>query len=242
MMDKAGSLTATFYREAPSSVTELQMLNGANHFAYGVDGRWEIIAAQNCVEQEDGSFILTDFLRGRFGTEWATGLHQANDVLVLLNTTSLQFISTNINAIGLERTYRGITAGKSLDSADDLAFTYRAVNLECLSPVYLNGSRDPASGDWSLNWIRRTRIGGEWRDLVDATLGETSESYEMDIYADGTYATVKRTISATTPSLTYSSAAQVTDFGSNQSTLYIRLYQLSSITGRGYPLETSITR
>jgi hypothetical protein len=242
MMDKSGSVSVTFYREAPSSVTELQMLNGANCFAYGVDGRWEIISAQNCVEQPDGSFILTDFLRGRFGTEWASGLHQANDVLVLLNTSSLQFISTNIDSIGIAKTYRGITAGKAIDSAADEAFTYNAVNLKPLSPVYLNGSRDPATGDWSLAWIRRTRVGGAWRDLVDATLGETSEAYEMEIYADGAYATVKRTISASSPTLTYSSAQQTADFGSNQSTLYIRLYQLSATVGRGTPLETSITR
>ena len=35
---------------------------------------------------------------------------------------------------------------------------------------------------------------------------------------------------------------QVTDFGSNQATLYVKVYQLSANVGRGYPLTTSITR
>ena len=29
--------------------------------------------------------------------------------------------------------------------------------------------------------------GGEWRDSVDASLGEASEAYQIDIYADGSY-------------------------------------------------------
>lgn len=241
MIDKASVLQARV-NQALSSVTELQMLNGSNHFAYGLDGRWEIIAAQNCVLQSDGSYVLTDLLRGRFGSEWATGLHAANDHLVLLNTASLQFVTNNLNVIGMARTYRGITTGKTLDSDSNRTMTYNAVNLKCLSPVYLNGNRNPSTNDWTLTWIRRTRKGGELRDLVDAQLSEASESYSIDIFSDGTYATVKRTLAATTQTTAYTSAQQVADFGGNQATLYVKVYQISATTGRGYPLTVSITR
>jgi hypothetical protein len=218
------------------------MLNGANHFAYGVDGRWEIIAAQNCVLQSDGSYILTDLLRGRFGSEWATALHATNDHLVFLDTSSLQFVASNLNTIGMARTYRGITTGKTIDTDSNRTMTYNGVNLKCLSPVYLDGNRNPSTSDWTLTWLRRTRKGGELRDLVDVPLSETSESYSMDIFSDGTYTTVKRTLAAATPTAVYSSVNQVSDFGSNQTTLFVKVYQLSSTTGRGYPLTTSITR
>ena len=79
-------------------------------------------------------------------------------------------------------------------------------------------------------------------DNVDASLGEDYEAYQVDIFADGTYATVKRTLDATSPAVTYSSAMQAADFGGNQSTLYLKVYQLSSSVGRGYPLTQSITR
>ena len=72
------------------------------------------------------------------------------------------------------------------------------INLKPLSPIALTGNRD-ASNDWALSWIRRTRTGGEWRDYVDAMLGETSEAYQVDIFSDGTYTTVKRTLSVTSP-------------------------------------------
>ena len=94
----------------------------------------------------------------------------------------------------------------------------------------------------ALSWIRRTRSGGEWRDRVDADLGESSERYEIDIYTTSGYTTVKRTLTATSQSATYTSAEQVTDFGSNQATLYLKVYQMSSAVGRGYPLTQSLTR
>lgn len=242
LIDKAGTLTVKMYQGALSSVTELQMLNGTNHFAYGVDGRWEIVAAKNCVIQGDGSYILTDFLRGRFGTEWATGLHAINDKIIYLSSTQLKFVLANTSTIGAARSYRGITAGKPINSDATKLFTYRGVNLKSLSPVYINGNRHPTTNDWTLTWVRRTRLGNGWYPTVMATLGEAVESYETVIFDGAGYAIVKRTILSSTPTVAYTSAQQVTDFGSNQSTLYVKIYQMSDIVGRGYPLTTSITR
>lgn len=228
--------------QALASITQTQLFSGSNLFAYGKDGRWEIIGAQTCTLQGDGSWIMTNLMRGRYGTEWAMTQHAVGDTVVALNPTGLSFVPSETAAIGLSRLYLAITAGDTLDSDIPTEFTYRGVNLECLSPVYLNGNRDPTTNDWALTWVRRTRVGGEWRDYVDAMLGQSSESYEIDIFADGTYATVKRTLTSATSSVAYTSAQQVTDFGSNQATLYVRIYQMSDVVGRGYPLQASITR
>lgn len=242
MIDAGSTLTVTLTQGALYSVTQLAMLGGANHFAYGVDGRWEIIAAQTCTLVSGTTYTLTNFLRGRFGTEWAMGLHVNGDSLVLLDTTDLATIAMSSAAIGLPYLYRGITVDRDLSTDSNRSFTYQGVNLKPLSPIALTGSIDPGTSDWSLSWIRRTRSGGEWRDNVDASLGEDYEVYQVDIFADGTYATVKRTLDATSPAVTYSSAMQAADFGGNQSTLYLKVYQLSSSVGRGYPLTQSITR
>ena len=192
--------------------------------------------------QADGSYVLTDLLRGRFGTEWAMGSHATMDSLVLLDRNLLQAGQASLNSIGLEGRYKPVTFGALIDATDYQAFTYRGANLECLAPAFLNGSR-AASGDWSLSWLRRTRVGGEWRDYIDAPLGEASEAYEVEIYTSAAYTTLKRTITGlSTASATYTSAQQVADFGSNQATLYVKVYQLSANVGRGYPLTTSITR
>lgn len=225
-----------------SSITELAQLNGGNLLAYGAPGRWEICSPRTVELQADGSLKLSDWMRGRFGTEWAAALHEAGDALVLMTDPDLAWIPSDTASIGLARDYRGITSGRSIDSDTTRSETYEAVNLTPLSPVYLNGSRHPTTRDWALTWTRRGRVSPEWRNSVDVPIGEDTEAYEIDIYDGSGYATVKRTLTASSATVAYTSAEQVADFGSNQSTLYLKVYQMSATVGRGYPLTESITR
>jgi hypothetical protein len=243
IVDTANTLTATMIEGTLSSVSESSMFAGANWFAIGDHGRWEIVAAKTCTLVSGTTYTVSDFLRGRYGTEWAMSTHVTGDWIVQLDGATAAFVNYALSSIGISHYYRGITNGDLFDSEGDRIQEYTGVCLECLAPVYLNGNRNPSTNDWSLDWIRRPRIGGEWRDLVDAPLSEASEAYEVDIFSDGTYATVVRTLTGlATPAAAYTSAQQVTDFGSNQATLYVKVYQLSANVGRGYPLTTSITR
>ena len=239
--DKASRLSVTLQAGDVFDATELAVLNGSNHFAYGAHGRWEIIAVQKCTLVSGSSYTFSDMLRGRFGTEWAMTTHVAGDRVVALTSSEVTTIGMSAATIGLARTYRGVTYDQDISTASDYAFTYNGVNLECLSPVMFSGYNAVGSTDWILTWVRRSRTDGEWRDLVDVGLGETTEAYEVDIFADGTYTTVKRTITATSPTCTYTTADQTTDFGSAQTTIYAKVYQMSSVVGRGYPTTASFT-
>jgi len=233
--DKGSILSVSMLNGELFDATEIAVLNGGNHFAYGAPGRWEIIGVQKCTLVSAASYKLSDMLRGRKGTEWAMSLHAIGDKVVALSETDVTTIGMSSSAIGLERAYRAVTLDMEVEGAADQLFTYQGVNLECLSPVYFYGYVVDATSDWSFSWIRRSRTDGEWRDLVDVGLGETTEAYELDIFTDNTYTTVKRTITATSPNCLYTSAQQVADFGSNQATVYAKVYQMSSIVGRGYP-------
>jgi hypothetical protein len=241
LLDASSRLTVTLTSGDLYSCTEAAMLAGANHFAYGADGRWEICAARICTLQSGKTYVLSDFWRGRFGTEWAMSLHQAGDAIILLDTDDLAPITLSASLIGLARHYRGITYGRDISTDSNRAFTYQAINLKPLSPILLNGHRD-ASGNWSLSWVRRARGLVEWRDYVDTPLNEATEQYQIEIFQDGGYTTVKRTLAVSAASASYTTAEQTADFGANQPTLYLRIYQLSATVGRGYPLQQSITR
>lgn len=239
MFDESATLTVRGDGEIDSVTTD-EVLAGANLFAIGADGRWEIVGAATATLNGDGSYTLSRLLRGRFGTEWATGTHQADDYVIPVSTTGKVFVEVDTNLINTARTYRATTVGK-YQSQVDIPFTYTAANLKPYAPVYLNGARN-AANDWALTWTRRTRIGGEWRDGVDAPLSESVEAYEVEIWDSG-YATLKRTLAGlSSATASYTSAQQVSDFGSNQTTLYVRVYQLSATAGRGYALQQSITR
>ena len=235
LIQRGGSLTVSLIGGTLESVTEAQMLNGANIAAYGVNGRWEIIRFQNATLNADGTYTLDTFWRGDKGTERATGLHVVNDYFVLMTDPDLAFVGMPTDSIGQPRDYRSVTAGADIDSVASQAFTYDAVNLETLSGVHPKGSR--SAGDLTVTWQRRTRVGGAWRDYVDASLGEATQAYEVDVM-DGS--TVKRTLSAVTPSVLYTSAMQVADFGSAQSSVTVNIYQLSAVVGRGYKLEATL--
>lgn len=217
-----------------SSSTELAVYAGANAAALGAHGRWEIIQFRTATLEVDGTYTLSDLLRGRRGTEWAQGLHLANDIFVALTSATLRRLEAASSEIGLARLYRAVSIGGSLEGAETKSFTNAAAGLECYAPCNIGGGRN-AAGDIIINWERRTRTGGEWRDYVDVSLSETTENYECEIW-NTAFTILKRTITGlTAKTTTYVSASQVTDFGSNQSSIGVKLYQVSATVARGYP-------
>ncbi len=208
-----------------ASVSELAVYNGANAALIGD----ELVQFQNAELIDERKYKLSKLLRGRQGTEWAIASHAAGDRFVLLSP-ALYTIAIANNLIGRELFYKAVSVGNTLSNTDEVTFTYTGRNLKPFAPAHVQGVRD-GSGNLTISWIRRSRIGGEWRDGVDVALGEESEKYEVDIMSGST---VKRTIAVTSPSASYSAAEQTTDFGSAQSSVSVRVYQLSAVVGRGY--------
>ena len=208
------------------SVTDLAVLNGANACIIGN----EVIQFANATLTAPNQYTLSRLLRGRLGTEWAVGSHTAGETFVLLNNAVLDQLMA-ASTFGVSKSYKPVTIGDTLANTAAQNFTYNAVALKPYSPVQIAGTRD-GSGNLTINWLRRTRIGGDWRDGVDVPLSEESERYEVDIMSG---VTVKRTITGlTTPTASYTAAQQVTDFGSAQSSVTVNVYQLSAKVGRGY--------
>jgi hypothetical protein len=72
-----------------------------------------------------------------------------------------------------------------------------------LSPGACAGASS-SGGDWQFGWVRRSRIGWQWLDGVDAPLGEAQESYRIDLKYSGT---VFRTATVSAPIWTYAAAS-----------------------------------
>jgi len=214
------------------SVTPLAVLNGANAAMIGN----ELIQYTTATLVEPGKYVLSGLLRGRLGTEWAVSGHMAGDRFVLLDGNLGKMTMAN-NVIGLPRQYKPVSFGSTLPATNAQSFTYSGVALKPYSPVQIAGLRD-GSGNLTLNWVRRTRLGGDWQDGIDVPLNETLEGYEVDIIS-GT--DIKRTIAGlSAPNTTYSAAEQTTDFGSVQSSVVMDIYQLSGIAGRGYAARVTL--
>lgn len=232
VFDTANTLTVRLLGASEvESVTELAVLNGANAALVGD----EIIQFKTAVELEPGKYQLSHLLRGRLGTEWAMNTHIAGERFVLLDG-KLGKEKMPLSSLGLSKLYKPVTIGGTLGSTTAHTFTYEGRALKPYAPVHVKGIRD-SNGNLTIHWVRRTRIGGEWRDGVDITLAETAESYEIDILSGSA---VVRTLVSPSPSVIYSSASQVIDFGSNQSSVEVRIYQISEAVGRGYRTVASV--
>ena len=94
------------------------------------------------------------------------------------------------------------------------------------------GGGKQSNDDFIITWVRRTRLDGGWRPLVDAPLGESSEEYRVYIY-DG--ATLKRILTVYAETATYTAAQQTTDFGAPVAAgaLTIEVCQMSASVGLG---------
>lgn len=218
-----------------SSLPELAVLNGGNTAILGN----EVIQFKTATLISPGVYRLSELLRGRFGTEWAMTTHAMSERFVLASLSTWQRIPSTVSEIGLERPYKGVVFGSTLASAPPFNYTNTAVGLKPYAPVHLKGSRDGPL-NLTITWVRRSRIGGGWVNLIDVPLGETTEEYEVEIW-DSTFSTLKRTFTGiTSPSQVYTAAQQTTDFGSTQATVYVRVYQISATVDRGYKLEGSV--
>ncbi len=234
-VDPGSMLNVRLVTGALFSVTQDAMLNGANHFAYGGHGRWEIIAAQNCVQQANDTYTLSNLLRGRFGTEQYMDDHTEVDVIVLLDSDEVRFSGMDIASINLTRLWRPVTSGQMVDAAAETALAYSGVNLKPLSPVDVKASIDGTNGTWAVTWTRRTRTPVEPFSGAAVPVAESAESYRVEICSSG-FSTVLRTVSGlSSPSFSYSVAQQTADYGGAVSQIYIRIYQVSSTLGNGYP-------
>ncbi len=140
--------------------------------------------------------------------------------------------------VGLALNYKYGPVSESLDqpSFGGAAHVFQGLGLRPLSPVHLQGKRDPTTGDWTLVWTRRTRVGGDSWEGLDVPLAEERELYRLDIL-DAPGGDAVRSIDVAPPNYLYTAAMQTADFGSTQWNVSIRVAQVSPSYGLGVAAE-----
>lgn len=214
------------------SASEIDVLNGANALWLGAEdgnANGEIIQFREATLIAPNTYELTGLLRGRLGTEFAIGLHGTDEVLVMLQLAvyDKDFGLADWNQ---ERLYVAYSRYVDESLVTPRAFTNTGERARPRSPAFVHGERD-LSNNLTITWTPRTRIPITGiADLVP--LGEATEAYEIDILSG---VTVVRTITASTPTASYSAADQTTDGFTPGDYIDMNVYQLSTIRGRGHP-------
>ena len=222
---------------APASVSDEELLDGANLAAIGTGAGWELFQYRAATLVEPGVWRLHDLLRGQFGTEplmpeaWPPGA-----VVVLMDGAPAQ-VDLAASARGVARRWRVGPAALAYDDPVYVESTeaFAGNGLRPYAPVHLTAARDGA-GDLAVAWIRRTRLGGDGWDAPEVPLSEEAELYRLRIRHLGV---IRREVDLTAPLWTYAAAQQAADGVSGP--FSIEVAQVSASFGPGLFAALEVT-
>jgi hypothetical protein len=230
-LDKTATLRVQLDNGTLSSVTDLALLSGANAAAIEHEpGRWEIIQFRNATLVAPSTYELSMLLRGQQGTEWTMSATLPAGARFVLLDAALTRLDLTLDEINRPFHWRYGPSNRDIGSPsyETNVHAFAGIGRRPYSPVHIRSRRD--GGDCLITWIRRSRIGGDSWESAEVPLGEDVERYEID-FLDGE--TVVRTLASSTPSVTYTAAEQIADFGTPLAEIAVRISQLSATYGRG---------
>ena len=238
LYDRATKLSVQIVGGHFASVDDVSSLAGTNTIAVrGADGAWEIMTFASAVLTGVNQWDLSGFTRGLKGSEaQAQRIAPAGSTVVLIDEAVVQTTSS-MSDIGTSWTYRIAPSNTDYTDVNAITITSSVKNLALLpqSPVQPRAVRGTTG--IAITWIRRTRIGGDTWETLEVPLSEGQESYFLEIMNG---ATVLRSITLPVPVYQYAASDELSDFGAAQSTLTIRVRQISSDVGAGSALLSTL--
>jgi hypothetical protein len=215
------------------SRTAGEVLSGMNTcIVTHYDGSAEVLAFQTATLNSPGNYTLSNLLR-RIRQNSSFSQNGSYQRFAMLTIDTVKPVIMQLNNLGNVYTFAGPAIGTSLDGAITVDCTLTGMSKKPLSPILLAASRQ-LNNDVTMSWTRRTRVGGSWPTGENGPLSEAYEAYEIDIMASN-HTTVLRTLTSATPSVLYTIANQIADFGSQPNVIEVNIYQMSDWVGRGYP-------
>ncbi|HEY0919035.1 phage tail baseplate protein, partial [Devosia sp.] len=231
--DETASLTVRLYAGHLASADDALVLAGGNRLVIETDsGAWEVVAFAEALLLSPGLYRLTRLLRGQMGTGHAIGPAAAGRRVVVLDDRPLLLAAPG-QWLGETRPLRAY-AGRADPAGTSVALALDSGPVLPLPPVHLRAERAPGSDDVALSWVRRSRADTDSWGVTDAPLEHAPEAYAVTIL-DGTVPV--RTLAAAAPTLTYTAAAQVEDFGAPPPRFGFRVAQMSPVFGAGHATE-----
>jgi hypothetical protein len=156
----------------------------------GSHEQWEAVRFANASLLGAETYLLSDFLRGQFGTEHANAEHELGDTFVLMRTTGVIRVPLTSGDLGNVIYLKAAPPGVALSAVTAQSIEYTAEGLKPYAPVDLHVEEE--SGSTVVSWNRRSRFASSLFGVAPP-LGETSESYDVELY-DGVTLEVSETV------------------------------------------------
>ena len=237
-IDHANSVTIELASGALSSVSETSMLSGKNVAAISDDGAsWEIFGFAQAELIAPRTWRLSRLLRGLGGEEQLAHRSLASGATFVLLDSAVVPLASDLALLGSTHRYRIGPADR--DHADpayvEVMATVGPKALSPYAPVRPQAVRSTAG--ITIAFLRRGRRASDVWDVNEIPLGEDREEYLVEILNAGLAVRSWRT---GTQSVLYAASDELTDFGAAQTSLQLRIRQVSPLVGAGFPLSATV--
>lgn len=156
------------------NVTNLEIYNGENKAIYGN----EIIQFKNITLENDGSYSVSELLRGLYGTENEIENHKAGDIFIILDTDIItqEFSYDKIN---LSYFYKAVSFDNDIIDTKAKLYTLNAKNLKPLPPCHLKAKY--IDKKIYIKWEEKGRGYTNWIDNTDYISIEKDSKFNIEI-------------------------------------------------------------
>lgn len=185
--DRQAGIEVKLISGSMSSVEDLALFAGANTIAVG-DGtpdNWEIIQFAQANPTGTRRYEISQLLRGQAGTcAQIQDIWPAGSFVVVMDGRPEQITIPSASR-GLERNYRYGPAKQPVTAAS-YKHVIHAFKGNGYRPYPVTHLREKLTGaNHTFEWIRATRIDGDFWNAGDVPLGEVSEQYQVTITQGG---------------------------------------------------------
>ncbi len=233
LWDVNTSITVRMLSGELESAPASTVLKGANLLLIGGDQRWEAVRFADKALVSATTYSVTNFLRGRLGTEHAMDQHLPGDAVIFATESDLRYFPDVLANLAQDRIFRAASFGTDLYGYDttDTKFVNRGVCLEPYAPAGFQGDKHPFTLDIVLSWKERSRY--PTKDAWTGFSSEPSTQFSLDVKdADGS---VRGTYTTTGTEFTYARTSQTADgFDTLAEIGTFEIFQVSESVGRGY--------
>ena len=238
--DYANSLVIALAYGSVQSASELLVLNGANIIAVEAqNGLHELIQFRKAELLSDGTWRLSELLRGQFGTEPEANLGAPSGGRVVVIDDSVTPVALEFAERGIEQNWRIGPTSSPISSSAFAQQTHvnNARNMRMLSPAHLR-VQTRQNGDLHFTWLRRGRYDADSWENADIPLDAIELRFQLRIL-DSLNQTV-REIETTVSEFIYTQNDMHADFGTMPETFAIGVAQIADNGLPGYEAVLSI--
>ncbi len=221
-----------------TSKTELQVFEGQNIALLGN----EVIGFQTAILNANGSYTLSNLLRGLRGTQIKTTTHALNDRFIPLITGNLAFYGISSAQLNEDFGMKAISTKGDLADVPLHTHTYVGGTVTPFAPAQVEGTRDSGTNDITTTWERVTTT--RWNQFGSQPFPANEfgdELYTIE-YRDGADVLLRTETDIAGPARTdvYTSAEQTTDGLTPPETVKIEIFHQGTLVTKGPGTQISV--